>query len=110
MTFYALIIAEGIRLPGGLNSNKFTYPRLDISNEEPSATAVDPVYPALVCFGSDLLSMTAHDVYDAHGALSSVAAQCVGILNGIQQTQMVLCVQPRSVAEGMLFVLEGVTC
>lgn len=53
-----------------------------------------------------------HDVYLAASgcALSSVAARLVGILNGVKQTQMVLCVRPRSVAEGMLYVLEGVTC
>lgn len=39
--------------------------------KEPSAMPADPVYPALVCFCSDLQSMTAHDVY-----LATRAALC----------------------------------
>lgn len=75
---------------------------------EPFAMPADPVYPALVCFCSDLQSMTARDVYLASRA--ALCPRCVGILNGVEQTQMVLCARPRSVAEGMRCVLEGVTC
>lgn len=85
-------------------------PRIFHVNEP--AAVPNQVHPGLVCFCSHLWSATAHDVYLATRLVlcpprAPVRLRLVGIL---EIAQMVLRAQPRSAAEGMLCVLEGVTC